>query len=355
MSNPCRVALLASAAVLGCGGAQSAEPGDATTSASETTGGAGGTTSDTTGSTGSTAAGDSSSSGDDELPSPYSDGTTGTTDAPTATSEEVLAAITSGLGAFLRADPQAIALASASMLVFDADCPEEQTVVDGEFVDVLTWNGQGCTTADGLTFEGAGRLETTTAMPDGDRLVDAVIVSSEGGVLQITADDGRTFQLSGYLEARRAVGSEASEGLFTLIGDVMADPDTAAGHPVLTGELRPQGYLYAFEAGEYRGIGGSGSISGAALGDAGALSFADVLIANAPCADEPAGDVSVRDDAGFWHDVVFDAATFDGESYDWSGSCDGCGTHVAGGEIAGDACMDPADLAALLDWEVFPW
>jgi hypothetical protein len=192
-------------------------------------------------------------------------------------------------------------------------------------------------------------------MPDGDRLVDAVIVSSEGGVLRIAADDGRTFQLSGYLEARRAIGSEASEGLFTLIGDVSADPDTAAGHPVLTGELRLQGYLYAFEAAGYRGIGGSGSISGAALGDAAALSFADVLIAGAPCADEPAGDFSVRDDAGFWHDVVFDAATFDGENYDWSGTCDGCGTHVAAGEIAGDACMDSADLAALLDWEVFPW
>lgn len=355
MSNSCRVALLASAAVCGCGGGPSAQPGGTTTSTSETTGGGDGTPSDASGSSGSTAPWDASSSGDAERPSPYADGTTGTTDGPTATSEEVLAAMTSGLGAFLRSDPQAIAFASASMLVFDADCPEVQNLVDGEFVDVITWTGFGCTTADGLTFEGAGRFETTTAMPDGDRLVDAVIVSSEGGVLRITADDGRMFQLSGYLEARRTIGSEASEGLFALLGDVVADPDTAAGHPVLTGELRPQGYLYAFEAGDYRGIGGSGSISGAALGDAVALSFADVMIANAPCADEPAGDISVRDDAGFWHDVVFDAASFDGENYDWSGSCDGCGTHVAAGEIAGDACMDPADLAALLDWEVFPW
>lgn len=331
----------------GDGPTQADSTGAATTAPVDGTGSSGaptGTTQD-----------DGSSAGETELPSPYSDGTTAAGDQPSAGSEEVAAAIGAGLFAFLYASPVEIITAYSGIAVLEPDCPEQQQIVDGEFVDVIQWSSEGCTTSAGVTFTGVGRLEVATALVEGDRTIERGTLSSEGSTLRIDTDDGRHFELSGYFQYERGTTADAIDGYFGFTGDIEADPATAGSNLILTGELRPQGAIYAYSGDGYRGIGGDGSITGTALEGVVALSFAGVVIADQPCATEPAGQFAVRDDAGFWHDVVFDAATLVDDEYEWTGECDGCGAYVAGGTPSGEACIEADAMTALLGWEGFPW
>jgi hypothetical protein len=313
----------------------------------------------TGGSTGASSEGSEGSSSSGDLPSPYSDSSTGPGAMPTLTGDEATAALGDGLLAFLQSRPSEIVAAYIAFVppeAFEPGCPETQQFVDGEFVDVMLWATGGCTTAAGVSFSGSGRLQVTTDLVDGERTIDAFELSSEGSTMRVETADGGFFELSGYLAFENGTMAEAIDGAFSFIGDVSADPDTAGTNAILGGTLRPQGYVYLYSQPDYRALYGSGSITGDALGDAVAVSFADATVANYPCAIEPAGQFSVRDSEGYWHDLVFDAATFVDGDYDWSGECDGCGTHVAGGEVSDEAaCIAPEALTALLDWEVMPW
>jgi hypothetical protein len=107
----------------------------------------------------------------------------------------------------------------------------------------------------------------------------------------------------------------------------------------------------------YKMFGGQGSLTGQGLAGATAFSFGDFTVVLDECGREPGGTVSVRDDVGFWHDVVFDAATVeDEEDPVWHGNaCDGCGPYFASGVEDGTACVNKADLTALMNWEGVPW
>lgn len=295
------------------------------------------------------------SSGDTELPSPYSDGTTGTSEMPSAGPEEVAAAIATGLSAFVFAGPLEVLTAYDAIATMEPECPEEQQIVGDDVVGVVAWYSEGCTTSTGVTFSGGARLEVALGVVDGDRTVDSGVLSSEGGTARIETDDGRYFELSGYFSYEKGTSAEATDGYFGFNGEMEADAQTAGDNAMLSGALRPQGYVYAYSGDGYRGIGGDGSITGTALEGVVALSFAGVVVADQPCASEPAGQFAVRDDAGFWHDVVFDAAVLEGDEYQWTGECDGCGAYVAGGMPSGEACVDAGAMSAVLDWEVFPW
>jgi hypothetical protein len=86
------------------------------------------------------------------------------------------------------------------------------------------------------------------------------------------------------------------------------------------------------------------------------MSFDEVLVVGEVCGVEPAGSVAVRDDAGYWHDIVFDSATLVNEEYEWDpAACDGCGTYLAGGIESGSACIQDGAVASLLNWEAIPW
>lgn len=321
------------------------DDGSASTTADASTGGSSGGA----GSSGAPADGSGTSTG--ELPSPYSDGT-GSDEQPTAMPDAVAQAIGDGLEVFLQADPDGMIAAFEAFAVFDADCPEQQLVADG----ITQFASEGCTTAAGLTFEGAGTIERKLDVVEGDRTVTGATLSSQGSNLRVTAGDGRYFHVSGDLVFERGVGTDGShDGYFAISGDLVADADTAAGFPILAGELRPQGYLYAYMGEGYRGIGGDGSVTGSALTDVVAMSFAQAQLGNAPCADEPAGQYSVRDADGYWHDVVFDAAHMVDDEYQWDGTCDGCGTYLAGGIESGQACMPGGEMTSLLAWEEIPW
>lgn len=350
-----RVAWLACWAVVSSACHEPADTSDdgtsSPTSSAATTASTGGT--EDSGSEGTSGA----TSGDTELPSPYSDGTTGSSDMPSIGPDDVTAAIVAGLEAFVTADPQGILDAYDELAVFEPGCPEFAQEADMGTLNVLVWQTEGCTTSAGLTVRGSGRIERRLGYVDGDRVVDGAQLSSQGGTFRLETDDGRFFELAGYIDFTRATNPDGSDGALAVTGDVSADPVTAAGSAILSGAVRLQGYLYAYVGTGYRGLGGSGSVTGDVLGDALALSFDQALVVDLPCAAEPVGTFGVRDDVGFWHDVVFDAASYDDEGgVMWNeGACDGCGEYLAGGVAAGDACVDSAALAQLIAWEGMPW
>jgi hypothetical protein len=292
---------------------------------------------------------------DDDRPSPYTGG--GTTDGamPTMGPDEVVASAVAGLRAFVLMQPDTVVDAFEAMAVFEDGCPEVATIVDMPDVKLLQWYTEGCTTSAGLEIRGGGRFEHYSNVVMGDATTETAVLSGEGGTFRLE-NGGRWIEFSGYVEYVRGSTADANEGYFAMFAEAAADPQTATGSPILEGTVRGTGSIYAAEAPGYKAIGGSGSLTGDAIGNALAMSFDEVLVLNVGCPSEPAGTVAVRDDQGFWHDVVFDVGTVVGEEYEWDPAlCDGCGTYLAGGTQSGDACVTQGDIDSLLDWQGLPW
>lgn len=295
----------------------------------------------------------------DERPSPYAESSTGAdAEPPTLSAEQAAASAMAGLRTFVVLEPDAAIAAVEAMLVLEADCPEEQAEFTEGDATVITFASAGCTTSAGLTFRGSGRLDRFT-YAEGDATGEGASLSSEGGTLRLEASDGRFVELAGGVYYERVTSPEGAESYFEASGQLAADADTAAASPMLDAGLHAQGGLFSGAGGGYVVLGGQGSLGAAALPDGLAFQFSDLLVAPSECAKEPLGAVSVRDDAGYWHDIVFDAGTFDlGVDEDPvfdATKCDGCGAYLVGGERMGEACVAQADVDALVAWEGTPW
>lgn len=297
---------------------------------------------------------------DGELPSPYAESGGDTEgEQPAMAMDEAISSSLAGLQSFIALQPDAVLDAYTALAVLEPECPEAQeTFAEGTATTTVWYSEGGCTTSAGITFRGAGRL-TTESIMEPEVAIEAATLSSEGTTMRIASSDGRFFEMTGYLGMRRETSPETTEAGFDLVGRYAADDATAAGSALLEGRLRAQGYIYSYSDGTNNVLGGSGSLSGEGLGAARAFSFSNLLVLLSGCASEPIGAMSVRDDVGFWHDIVFDAGIWDPESgeepvYD-DAACDGCGAYLAGGEALGSACITSADIESLLDWEGSPW
>ncbi|MEX1363139.1 MAG: hypothetical protein AB1Z98_08440, partial [Nannocystaceae bacterium] len=291
------------------------------------------------------------------LPSPYADSGDETgPEVPAMQPELMVAAAVAGLSAFESLEPDAVVDAWESMLVFEPDCPEQQLLTMEGGLTVIDWGTEGCTTSAGLTIRGAGHLERT-ATDEGGRTTQGAVLYSEAGTMRLSTADGRFLEMNGYLGWERGTSLEGTDAYFEVGGELSADPATAAASPLLDPEVRAQGFLFSFAGEGYQALGGSGSVSGPALGEALAFQFTDLLVVPQACATEPAATLSIRDDEGYWHDIVFDAATLvDGaEPVFEPDRCDGCGTYVVAGAVLGDACISPAQVSGLMDWGDYPW
>ena len=302
---------------------------------------------------------------DTDLPSPYTGGTTGDEpqDMPSMGPDQAATSAVAGLQAFVNLRPMTVIDAFESLvspeagtLLFEEGCPEEfSDVPDENGARAIVWYTEGCMTSTGLQIQGSGRFSRYTDLVEGDSTRSGAMLSADGGTFSIRQGD-RWLQFSGYMEVSEGTYAEGVDGYFGFSGEASADPMTAMGAPLLDGSVTANGSLYAGIFGGYKAIGGSGSLSGDVLGQSRAMSFADVLAVGEACGAEPAGTVAVRDDQGYWHDIVFDAATQVGEEYEWdAAACDGCGAYLAGGVANGDVCIDGGVVASLLDWEEIPW
>lgn len=300
--------------------------------------------------------------GDDEgpdtsLPSPYAESTEESgAEPPSLSPEQAAASAMAGLRTFVSLQPDAAIEAFEAMLVLEDGCPEDQEVFTEGDATVTLWSSEGCTTSTGLELRGQGRLERFTTV-DGDVMGEGASLSSEGSTLRLSTADGRFIELSGGVYYERASSPEGQESYFEAGGQLSADPETAAAAPLLDPALRAQGGLYSFQGDGYKGLGGQGSLGAAALPDALAFQVTGLFVLPVECAKEPIGTVSVRDDAGHWHDIVFDAGTVvdDEDPVFDADACDGCGAYLVGGTLAGQACISEDDVAALVGWEGAPW
>ena len=308
--------------------------------------------------TDSAAAEESSGSGG-ELPSPYSGGTGDPTDGeqPTMGKDEAVASAFAGMQTILALQPMGVVDEFEALFEPEEGCPEEFMDADeGDGNRVLYFYTESCTTSSGLTISGGGQLQRWTGVVEGERTSQGALLSADGGTIRLERGN-RWLQFSGYLEVERGdyEGGE-QDGYFGFVGEASADGQTRGSSPLLEPEIRASAQLFGYTGGGFKAIGGSGSLTGSALGNAVAMAFDNVGLADAECAAEPGGSLAVRDDAGFWHDVVFDAVNTDTEEWEWiPDNCDGCGSYLAGGVADGDACVAQADVAALLDWQELPW
>lgn len=298
--------------------------------------------------------------GTGELPSPYaeSDGSGG--DTPSMGADDALDASVRGLQMLSELRPERVFNGFESMFEPEEGCPEEIETY-GEEATVTTWYVEGsCTTSSGLTIRGGGTYERLSVDEDGTT-IELRALSTEDGTMRLETADGSFFELSGYIfhETAQGDGGQFSENYLEFSGSIRADEATAGKSALMDESLDLQLGVFAVREGPVRAFGGTGSIAGPGLGDALAFSFSQSAVISALCPEEPTGTFSVRDDAGFWHDIVFDAYVLgegdDDEPEVDEALCDGCGNYVAGGNLDGQACVDSSALAALLDWEVTPW
>jgi hypothetical protein len=296
--------------------------------------------------------------GGGELPSPYAEDGDADGDTPAMSADAVIDAAFSGLETFMQLEPDAIVDAYEALAVPDAECPEEYEAYSQGGVEAIIWSTPGCTTAAGVEFQGSARFERVTTN-EGGYTGEGATLSAEGGAFRVTAPGGEFLQYAGYLYYDRSTDGESTNSYFDFSGTAEADPQTAAASPALADGVTVSGGFYTYAGPGYKGMGGSGFLAGPSLGDARAFQFSDFVINSNECPEEPIGTVSVRDDEGYWYDVVFDIATYDPEIGDdpiWEpANCDGCGAFMAGGAPSGEACVEAGRVPGLLDWQDYPW
>ena len=297
---------------------------------------------------------------DEDLPSPYSDGT-GAPDGgatPSMDRDQVVASAVKGLRSFAELRPNGVVEQFEALAVFEEGCPEELSDEVIEGTRILYFYTEGCTTSAGLSIVGGGMLERWTDRVEDGRTSSGASLSGEDGTFRL-ARGNRWLEFSGYVDYDSGTYDGEADGYFYIGAEAAADPMTAEASPLLVDGVRAQGELYVYAAGGYKMLGGSGSMSGPGIGDASAFAFGTFAVAPDECAREPGGTVSVRDQGGFWHDVVFDAATMetvDDEPQWHRDACDGCGPYFAGGVEDGTACVTADALAPLVDFEGgMPW
>jgi hypothetical protein len=274
-------------------------------------------------------------------------------EAPAADEPE-LAVVEAGIAAFyslardLDAGP-AVDAYTAMMAEADAGCPAWYEADGNTF-----WYAQ-CTADGGAQFDGYGfsyRYEDTDLYGDGSLWTLDVLY----GQATVLGADGTRLHLGGSVQSGRAQTADgASVWQSAVLGSVEYDGVGAAG-TWLSGAVDPDLGIYAYYAptwdarylyldGQLAGL--DAWAPGVSAVDAAALIIADPVF-GWPC-EEPAGAISVRDDAGTWVDVRFDV---DGETWTATGACDGCGGAWRGEDYLGEVCVDPS---ALLDWGTEPW
>jgi hypothetical protein len=217
-----------------------------------------------------------------------------------------------------------------------------------------------CTTSGGTFFDGYGFtyvFEDAEVFGPGGGYWDLTQVT---GAATIRDASGHTFHLGGA--AYEGAGTNeygARLWVSNVLGGFVWDAPEAEGTWLSRG-VSPGLLLYAirYPPGSAAGIDGNylyvqGTVGG--LGEAATGAQLDMAVADTslgfPCDLEPMGTVSLRDADGTWWDVTFDVTT-DGERYEMTGDCDGCGAVTLHGAYVGEAC---ADFAPLLDWTERPW
>jgi hypothetical protein len=294
-----------------------------------------------------------------KLPTPYEPAPPPET-PPAYDAAAVTAALPSALGLLATIDPDHLrALYEDFMALGDGVCPlPSEYPNDDGFGTTKYWSAD-CTTGDGTRFVGGAYLIAYQDRDNGDgTFTDGFILYPDSTDASVVAADGRSFVLTGYLEADVIRGGTTTEpysyAAVYFDGSVVVDEATAAGDPWVNGERK--GLVSIGGYADSYGTRTLDVVAGLSLGEGefvAAATAAMSLSSGLVCPSEPAGGFSLRDAQGTWYDMVFDGNPPDEETP--AGACDGCGLVFAGGRELGPSCPAAGAFDALLDYEVTPW
>lgn len=283
-----------------------------------------------------------------KLPSPYV-ADEDTVPAPTADLSEIEAALQAGIDAAPRVTPAAVRLAyDAAMTTSDPYCPYFFSGPDGDY-----WFDE-CTSEVGSAFAGYafGLDQQGVYDPVSGGTVDtwyvagAATVETSGSELLVIG--GTAYEVR-FTDGVSTSWQSVVQGTFTWDGVeadgtwLATDYDPDLVRTFVLYELT-NGHAASFDG----GIGRLGPDGQWSIAFDNAVSVGTFL--GSPCADEPSGTLSVRAEDGSWYDIRFHGP--DGETFETSGACDGCGDVFYKGEPAGEAC---ADFSTWLGWGAAPW
>lgn len=294
-----------------------------------------------------------------KLPTPYEPAPPSDT-PPAYDAAAVTAALPSALELLVSIDPDRLrALYDEFMALADATCPIPTTYPNDDGFGTTTYWSADCTTADGTRFVGGAYLIVYDGRDNGDgTFTDGFIVYPDSSDASVVTADGRSFVLTGYLEADLIRGGTTTEpytyAALYFDGSVVVDEGTAAGDPWVNGERK--GLVSIGGYADSYGTRTLDVLAGLSLGDGELVAASTAGLSLSPglaCPSEPAGGFSLRDAEGTWYDVLFDANPPDEETP--AGVCDGCGVVFAGGRELGPSCPAPGAFDALLAYEETPW
>jgi hypothetical protein len=263
----------------------------------------------------------------------------------------VSAALVDALGESLEANPSRLEGVFTELLARgDEECPAAETFSDGAF-ETVTFEAD-CVSSSGTRFAGAASYTRFVDAPREDGATETgFTLDSNGGTFEISDEaDGSSLVLSGYFDLHRGTGPGFVDANVNLQGTVTVDEAHAERDPWLSGARRGTlSLLFYGEPGAYQLLYLDGAVAGLG-GGVSALSVAEAGIeVGSDCDREPRGTLSVRDDNGVWHDVVFDGHD------DQGGACDGCGEHLAGGVDDEPVCVGADAFESLFAFETWPW
>jgi hypothetical protein len=241
---------------------------------------------------------------------------------------------------------------NAYLMLGDENCPGGEAYANAEGESRAFF--AECTAASGASFYGDLFYNQYVDRPGEDGSTNTGFELYAGG-LRIETPAAGTLTLSGYHGMARGQAPTYFSAYTVSSGTVQTDSSLAEGHLWLTGQVR--GELTAFGYGDENGIrvfGMEGAVAVNQTDGVSAISFEGVNGPNfGPCSDEPHGIISVREEGGVWHDVIFDGPA-EGEEPD-PDLCDGCGTRYVGGEEVGETCLGSDVMTQLTDWDQSPW
>ncbi len=237
----------------------------------------------------------------------------------------------------------------AAMADADDTCPAyyEQ---DGNTFWYATCQAESGAEYDGYAF--FTRYEQYDLFGDGTAW-DADVLSASA---DITEADGDRLHVGGTAYLGESVIKEDVRGWISVVAGAFmgSGPDVSeswigdGATPTLTSyairyELYDLNLLYL-----YGSIGLEGDLTAASFGP---LFIYTQMAGVYPCAEEPAGSVSLRDPSGTWMDVVFD---LDPETLELAEgrACDGCARVTVEGDEVGEICIDGSSM---VDWTDAPW
>ena len=282
---------------------------------------------------------------------------------PVLTLAEVEAGISLAIDAVQAIDPAPLhALYLQVQSDGDSSCPHYDEEYALDYPDREYWR-DACVVTAGASFSGYAYSYDFGSYIDSSETYDYTGYAYYNGSAKVVDGQGYTFMGAGYSSyyERLRIDGGYSQFYNSLVGNFRSDNPIYAD-TWLARDLNISLYVYGtrYEEDGYGSIDGSASVYYNASmsgieGDINAVRLDEVYIypetEGSMCDLEPAGAISLRDEAGNWYEVEFDGPKYSGAGA-FPPDCDGCGRVYFRGELLGEVCPD---FSAIQHWEARPW